>query len=257
MRILSWNVNGIRACDRNGFRRKLRQLEADVFAVQEVRATTEQMPRALTHPRGFVANYVAAERKGYSGVGIISRSEPNELLSSLGVEEFDREGRFLAARFDKLVVASIYFPNGNGKNRDNSRVPFKLRFYDRVREVLNAYSSDGLKVVAVGDFNTAHHEIDLARPKQNKKTSGFLPNERAALQRWLDDGWVDTFRAQCSEPGQYTWWSQRFGIRAKNIGWRLDYVLANAAAAKQTSDAFILPKVKGSDHCPIGVELRA
>jgi exodeoxyribonuclease-3 len=134
-------------------------------------------------------------------------------------------------------------------------VPFKLRFYQRLYQRLEDYRRAGRRVLVMGDFNTAHREIDLARPKQNRKTSGFLPEEREELDRWMDNGWVDTFRARNPEPGHYTWWSQRKGVREKNIGWRIDYVLACGQAADHVEDAFIWPRVRGSDHCPTGVEV--
>lgn len=256
MKIVSWNVNGLRAVDRNQrFRRLLSRSNAWLFGIQEVRARPEQLPRRLTSPKGWHAHIAYGERKGYSGVGLYSQSPPDQLTTSLGVDEFDREGRVQIAVFGKLVVANVYFPNGNGKDRDNSRVPFKLDFYRRLFDVLQGYRDAGCRVLVMGDFNTAHREIDLARPKQNKKTSGFLEVEREELDRWIAAGWIDTFRSHCEEGGQYTWWSQRKGVREKNIGWRIDYVLACPSAMDWVRDAFIWPRIKGSDHCPTGVEL--
>jgi len=257
VRVVSWNVNGLRAIDRNGrFRRFLDRSDASIFGIQEVRALPEQLPRRLTAPKGWHAHLSAAERKGYSGVALYSRREPDVVQTSLGVPDFDREGRVQIAQFGKLVVANVYFPNGNGTNRDNSRVPFKLDFYRRLFEVLGEHRGAGRRVLVMGDFNTAHRDIDLARPKQNRKTSGFLPEERDELDRWLSEGWIDTFRHRHEEPGHYTWWSQRQGVRAKNIGWRIDYVLACPEAHRWVEDAFIWPDVLGSDHCPAGVTLR-
>ncbi|MCH9680839.1 MAG: endonuclease/exonuclease/phosphatase family protein, partial [Deltaproteobacteria bacterium] len=203
MRVLSWNVNGLRACEKAGFARQLRY--ADIFAVQEVRARPEQLSPALRNPRGWHAHFVAAERKGYSGVGLYSRRAPDSIVTSLDAPQFDREGRVQIARFGRLVIANVYFPNGNGKDRDNSRVPYKLAFYRRVFDALQA-KRRGSRVLVMGDFNTAVEEIDLARPKGNPKTSGFLPHERAEMRRWFDAGWTDTFRAFEPGEGHYTWW---------------------------------------------------
>ncbi|MEX1365696.1 MAG: exodeoxyribonuclease III [Nannocystaceae bacterium] len=255
LRVLSWNVNGLRACDRAGFRDKLRRLRPHVLGLQEVRALPEQLEPALRRPRGWHTHFSPAERKGYSGVGLFSRRPPDAVETSLGQERFDREGRVQLARFGRLLVANVYFPNGSGKDRDNGRVPYKLEFYRRLFDLLQARRRAGLRVLVVGDFNTAHEDIDLARPRDNRKTSGFLPQERAELSRWLAAGWVDTFRAFEEGPGHYSWWSQRLGARERNVGWRIDYVLASSAAMRFVTDAFIRPEVRGSDHCPVGVSL--
>lgn len=255
LRVMSWNVNGLRSALRQGFVDKLRASRADIFGVQEVRADLERIPASARDVRGFDAHFVAAERKGYSGVGLFSRQPFQKIETALGVRRFDAEGRLQIARFGRLVVANVYFPNGNGRERDNSRVPYKLAFYRRLFDALRRWRRAGYRVLVMGDFNTAHREIDLARPRQNTKTSGFLPEERAELDRWLEAGWVDTFRAFEQGGGHYTWWSQRFGVREKNIGWRIDYVLATPAAMRYVSRAFIRPDVDGSDHCPVGVDL--
>ena len=255
LRVLSWNVNGIRACAKKGFLDFLAECGADVLALQETRALPEQLDDDLLKPDGWHTHFVAAERKGYSGVAIYSRSAPDEVITSLGRAEFDVEGRLQLARFGELWIANVYFPNGSGKNRDNSRIPYKLDFYQCLFDVLDELGAKEKPVLVVGDFNTAHQEIDLARPKTNHKTSGFCPEERAELGRWLANGWHDTFRERVSEGEHYTWWSQRFGVRERNVGWRIDYVLASSVANARVTEAFIWPHVKGSDHCPIGVEL--
>jgi len=254
-RILSWNVNGIRAADAKGLRHWLARSRAEIVGIQEVRAREAQIPEQLRAPKGLHSAFAAAERKGYSGVGLYSRRRPDRLESELGDARFDREGRLQLAHFDRLVVANVYFPNGNGPERDNSRVPFKLDFTRAVFERVQRLRRAGRRVLVMGDFNTAHREIDLARPRENRETSGFLPEERAELDRWAAAGWVDTFRAFDPRPGRYTWWSQRAGVRARNVGWRIDYVLASPAAMKFVRRAFIQPDVMGSDHCPIGVDV--
>jgi len=253
-RILSWNVNGIRAAEKKGFGDWLAGSKADVIGIQEVRARGEQISEALRSPRCWNTHFVHAERPGYSGVGLYSRAEPDHVETALGHRLIDAEGRLQIARFGKLWIVNGYFPNGSGKERDNSRVPFKLRFYQRLRKRLKPAFDAGEPIVVMGDFNTAPDAIDLARPKQNAKTSGFLPEERAELARWLKAGWVDSFRHQNDEPGHYTWWSQRFGVREKNIGWRIDLALVSPGALPHLRKASIHPDVRGSDHCPIGVD---
>lgn len=255
MRVLSWNVNGLRACARKGFLDFLDASGADVMCLQEVRAFPEQLDGELRQPEGWHTVFVPAERPGYSGVAIYSRRAPSKVVTSLGDDAFDVEGRFMMATFGRVSVASVYFPKGSGKDRDNSRVPYKLEFYAAVKEVIDRRRRWG-PVLVTGDYNTAHEEIDLARPKTNKRASGFLPEERQVLTDWIADGWVDVFRERHpGEPGHYTWWRQWGDARADNVGWRIDYVFASPSAAERVTDAFILPEVTGSDHCPIGVDL--
>ena len=255
MRVVSWNVNGLRACDAKGFRRWLDRSGADVVGVQEVRARSEDLAQRLAAPRGWHTHFSPAERAGYSGVGLFARRAPDALDSALSKRSLDAEGRLQLARFGRGVVANVYFPNGNGRDRDNSRVPFKLRFYRALFERLEKLRSDGARVLVMGDFNTAHTEIDLARPRENRHTSGFLPRERRELSRWLAAGWVDTFRHFEPGPGHYSWWSQRSGARDRNVGWRIDYVLASPEAMRFVHGAFIEHHVRGSDHAPVGVEV--
>lgn len=256
--VVSWNVNGIRSAVRQGFMNWLKGCTADVVALQEVRADAAAIPPEIMRLRRWTRNFQAADRKGYSGVGLLSLGKPSSVETSLGIEEFDVEGRCQIARFGALWLVNSYFPNGNGKNRDNSRVPYKLAYYQRLRDTLRPAFDRGEPIVVVGDFNTAHQEIDLARPKQNRKTSGFLDEERAELSEWLKEGWVDSFRStHPEEEGRYTWWSQRFGVREKNVGWRIDYILLSPGAAPFLKEAAIYSSTKGSDHCPIGVTLDA
>jgi exodeoxyribonuclease-3 len=257
IRVLSWNVNGLRSCAKKGFKKWLDASGGTIVGVQEVRAERDQLPTELTDPSGWETHFASAERKGYSGVGIFARRAPDGVETELGVKRFDCEGRVQIARFGRLAVANVYFPNGKGKERDNSRVPYKLAFYRKLFERPEPLRRGGLRVVVMGDFNTAHTELDLARPKQNREISGFLPKECREVSRWLDAGWVDTFRHFEKDGGHYSWWSQRAGVRAKNIGWRIDYVLASPAAMKFVRRAFINKDVMGSDHCPVGVDLDA
>ncbi|MEM9068241.1 MAG: exodeoxyribonuclease III [Myxococcota bacterium] len=254
-RVVSWNVNGLRAVAKKGFLEWLRKARADVVGLQETRVLPEQLDDGVRKPARWRTHYSSAERKGYSGVALFARKEPDEVFTSLGDPAFDVEGRVQIARFGALTIANVYFPNGSGKNRDNSRVPYKLDFYKALFDRLEPLRAAGKPVLIMGDFNTAHAEIDLARPKQNKKTSGFLPEERDELDRWLREGWTDTFRSLYPEKVAYSWWSQRFGVREKNIGWRIDYILASPGAMPFLKAARVHHKVMGSDHCPISVDL--
>jgi exodeoxyribonuclease-3 len=254
-RILSWNVNGLRACGAKGFRRWLDRSGAEIVGVQEVRASCADLPRRLAAPRGWYTHFSAAARLGYSGVGLYARRAPESVDTALAHRGMDAEGRLQLARFGRLVVANVYFPNGNGKERDNSRVPFKLRFYRRLFERVEKLRADGAHVLVMGDFNTTPSDLDLARPKDNRGTSGCLPNERREVARWLAAGWVDAFRAFEPGGGHYTWWSQRAGVRERNVGWRIDYVLASPEAMRFVRRAFIQPEVRGSDHAPVGVDV--
>ena len=257
MRIVSWNVNGLRALVKKGVLLKfLDHSKADIVTLQETRVNQAQLPSEVRNLKGWHTYFAAAERLGYSGVAIFSRKPADKVFDTLPEPRFNVEGRFLVAKFGRMSVASIYFPNGAGKERDNSRVPYKLDFYEAARHQLERLRKSG-PVYVTGDFNTAHTEIDLARPKSNEKTSGFLPIEREALDLWLQKGWIDTFRKRHpKQSGHYTWWRQWGGSRENNVGWRIDYVLASPTADKRVSSAFIWPDIKGSDHCPIGVDVR-
>lgn len=258
MRLVSWNVNGIRSCAKKGLLDWLTASRADVVGLQEVRAELDEIPEELRKHRRFRSLAVSSARskRGYSGVALLSRTAPLELSTSLGQEEFDREGRFLVARFEGLWVANAYFPKGSGNLRDNSRVPYKLAFTRRVFEVMDRLRSrTGLPAVLLGDFNIAPQPIDLARPKDNEKTSGFLPEERALFARCLARGYLDTFRTLHPETVRYSWWSQRLGARARNVGWRIDHVLISRDLAPQLRAAFVWDHVRGSDHCPVGIDL--
>lgn len=253
MRVVSWNVNGLRSAWDKGFRRWLGRSGAHIVGLQEVRAQEPQLP--LRSLRAWNPAFACSARPGYSGVGLLSKHRFESVVSSLGEPTFDAEGRFQLATLGRLLVVNAYFPNGNGKNRDNSRIPFKLAFYRRLFDMLEAERLRGRPILVMGDFNTAHREIDLARPKDNVKTSGFTPEERDELDRWIRSGWIDTFRRFEPGPGHYSWWSQRYGVRERNIGWRIDYVLASPGAEPHLRGAFIQCNVKGSDHCPVGVDV--
>ena len=256
MRIVSWNVNGLRACAKKGFLTVLNGLDIDVMGIQEVRAFEAQLDDEVRSPEGWHFHQAAAERAGYSGVAFYSRQAPNAVETSLGDPALDAEGRYIAIRLDRMWLVNGYFPKGSGGDRDNSRVPYKLDFYSAVFERIETMRKSG-PVYVMGDYNTAHQDIDLARPKTNHKNSGFLPEERAVLDAWEAAGWHDTFRRlHPGEPGHYSWWRQWGNSRADNVGWRIDYVFASPTAMKRVESAFILPEVTGSDHCPVGVDVK-
>lgn len=252
MRIISWNVNGIRAGERKGFLGWLDGCGADVVALQEVKAAPAQLSTALREPAGFHASWLAAERAGYSGVATLSRVAPLEVRSGLGEPRFDVEGRVLISRYEALTLYNVYVPSGT---TGPERVAFKLAFTAALREALRADLAAGRSLVVVGDLNTAHAPIDLARPRENQKTSGFMPEERAALGEILGIGLVDSFRHLHPAVAKYSWWTQRSGARERNVGWRIDYILVSANLAPRIVAADTHPEVEGSDHCPVSVEL--
>jgi exodeoxyribonuclease-3 len=257
MKLYSWNVNGLRAATRKGFAEWLQDSDADIVGVQEIRALRDQLPKKTREPEGWWTHFFPAEsKKGYSGVGLFARREADSVQTSIGEERFDVEGRLQMAEFGDLKVVNGYFPNGSGTNRDLSRIPYKLDFYDHLRELLQSDVDSGAPVVVMGDFNTAHRPIDLARPTANTETSGFRPEERETLQAWFDAGWVDTFRHYYPDAeDRYSWWTYRGNCRERNVGWRIDYILASPGAMEYAIDADIHHDVMGSDHCPISLEL--
>lgn len=254
--LVSWNVNGARAIYKNGFMDWLVAAKADIVCLQETRADEHQLPAELRQPAGYHAFWnPSRSKKGYSGTAILTRQAPLSVEMGLGVEEFDREGRTIIAEYPNFVLLNSYFPNGS---RDHSRVPFKLAFYDAFLAKCEALRAAGKRVIFCGDVNTAHRAIDLARPKENQTVTGFLPEERAWIDKITERGYVDTFRHFYPDlAGQYTWWHQVTFARQRNVGWRIDYFFAAPEAAGGVVDAFILAKVMGSDHCPVGIRMSA
>ncbi len=254
MRLISWNVNGIRACQRKGFLDWLKAAAPDVVSLQETRATTDQLDKSMRRAHRYHSTWVAAEKPGYSGVATLSR-EPHEVVAvGLGEPRFDVEGRVLATRHGDVTILNAYFPNGQ---RDHGRVPYKLDFTRAAMAYANQLRAEGHLVVICGDVNTSHHPIDLRNVTGNRNSTGFLEPERAALDEWTDAGWVDAFRAlHPGEPNRYTWWSNRKGVRERNVGWRLDYHFVAPELWPRVVAADILAEVLGSDHCPIQLTLR-
>ena len=252
MRIISWNVNGIRAAIRNGFMDWLNTETADIVCLQEVKATLAQTGNYFERENCTVI-WNEASRAGYSGVATLSKPKPLNIWKGLGSEEFDREGRIILSEYEQFFLYNIYFPNGQ---RDQERLDYKLRFYDFFLQHAQKLRKQGKAVITCGDFNTAHKEIDLKNPKANEKNSGFLPIERAWMDKFVQHGYVDTFRLFNREPDQYSWWTYRFGARKKNVGWRIDYFFIDQEHKDMVRSAFIHPHVMGSDHCPVGIELK-
>lgn len=255
--IVSWNVNGIRACLKKGFASWLFQNKPHLLGLQETKAWREQvLDELIPFEDHYEIHMAEAKKKGYSGVALFCHKDflPEKIVEGLGVEEFDQEGRTLIAHYQNLVVFCCYFPNGQ---RDHSRVPYKMRYCNEVIEQAEKIQKETKKdVLIMGDINTAHTEIDLANPKSNQKSTGFLPEERAWVTRTLERGWHDIFREHHpEEKGHYTWWTYRSNCREKNVGWRIDYFLANKDLSKKVVKVGHLPDVHGSDHCPIEVQL--
>jgi exodeoxyribonuclease-3 len=253
MKLVSWNVNGIRACGKNGFLQWFENEEADIVCVQEIKARPEQLEESLRNPLRYHGFCNPAEKPGYSGTAVFSKKEPLSVEYGLGDPQFDREGRVMILKFPKFTLINSYFPNSQ---RDHARLPFKLKFCKKYFETVRALQSRGEHVVMCADWNIAHQEIDLRNPKSNQKNAGFLPEERAWMNQFLSAGYVDAFRQ--FEPGgnHYTWWSYRPGVREKNVGWRLDYFLANQEFKDRLKKAYHRPEIYGSDHCPVVIELK-
>jgi len=253
MKLYSWNVNGIRAAEKKDFLGWLERTDPDIICLQETKAKQEQLSSALLKDHGYYTYWHSAEKAGYSGVATFCKKKPQYIQQGLGIKRFDQEGRVLITEHDNFLLYNIYFPNGQ---KDETRLNYKLDFYDELLPIINEQVESGLNVIVTGDWNTAHKEIDLARPKANEKTSGFMPVERKKLDEYIDQGWVDTFRLLNSEPNRYSWWSYRFGVRERNVGWRIDYFFVNDGFADQIEAAEIHDHVMGSDHCPISITLK-
>ncbi len=251
----SWNVNGLRACAQKGLLEWIEASGADFICVQEIKLQEDQLTDELRYPRSasgqrYHSYWAFAERKGYSGTCVYSLREPVSVLG-LGVPEFDAEGRVVAADFGGFVLVSAYFPNSQDAGL---RLDYKLRFCDSMLKFCDTRRARGKHVIVAGDYNIAHKPIDLARPDQNEGNAGYLPEERAWMDKFTKAGYIDTFRYFCAEPGRYSWWSYRAPhAREKNIGWRLDYHCVDPEFAPALLAADIHPDVMGSDHCPVSL----
>jgi len=252
--VLTWNVNGIRAQQKKGFLEWLARESPDILCVQETKAHPEQLDAALLTPPGYFVYWTKPVRKGYSGVATFTKEKPLLVKTGFGIERFDAEGRVVMTEFPDFVLLNIYFPNGQS---GEERLKYKLDFYEETMKFVCDLKNKGKQVIVSGDYNTAHREIDLARPKENEDTSGFLPIERAWIDRWIADGQVDIFRKFNAEPEQYTWWDMKSAARERNVGWRIDYHFVTKELVSKVTAASIMPEVMGSDHCPVRLEIKA
>jgi len=270
VKLISWNVNGLRSITRKGFLSWLSMESPDILCLQETKAHPNQLTSELTEPDGYTADYAAAQKKGYSGVSIWTRSQniahtftpsnsqqtsPRIIsppTSGVKINRFDEEGRVLTCDYENFTLVNSYFPNSQ---RSLDRLSYKLDFYECMLGYCNRLRRNGKRVIICGDFNTAHHEIDLARPKENRGNSGFLPEEREHLNRFTEEGYVDVFRYFHPEGNHYTWWSYQFNARANNIGWRIDYFLVSEDLLASLEDCYHLTDTYGSDHCPVVMKI--
>lgn len=252
MNIISWNVNGIRAVEKKGFGEFFASSKADILCLQETKADKEQLSESLVNPAGYHSYWSSAEKKGYSGTAIYSKKKLD--VSLMDVREFDAEGRVLVARGDAFTLINAYFPNSQDGGK---RLGYKLEFCAAMLELCERITTKEKRpLILCGDYNIAHKEIDLARPKENEESPGFLPEERAWMDSFIGAGYIDTFRkAHPTKEQSYTWWSYRAGARERNVGWRIDYFCVNKHAADMVKKSFIMPEIMGSDHCPVQITL--
>jgi len=249
MKIATWNVNGLRSVLNKGALEWWNNRDLDVLCLQEIKATPEQLTEKQHAQFGELQPiWNPADRKGYSGVATFTKEQPSEIRLGLGEERFDGEGRVIQTRLDDFVLFNIYFPNGQ---RDLGRLQFKLDFYAYLLEICDQMHAAGDHIILSGDFNTAHQPIDLKNPKQNEKNSGFMPEERAWIDTYLEHGFVDVYRKMYPDREEYTWWTYRMNARARNVGWRLDYFLVSNSLVDRVEDVVIWGDVMGSDHCPV------
>ena len=252
MKLVSWNVNGLRAVEKKGFLDFVQEFQPDILCIQETKSHEDQLSSAIRHPKGYFSYFSSAERKGYSGTALYSRTEPESIRYGFGVPEFDNEGRIIISDYDDFVLYDIYFPNGK---MSKERLKFKMDFYEECLRQVSRDLDSGRSVIICGDVNTAHKEIDLSRPKENSKVSGFLDIEREWIDRLLDAGFKDSFRMFTTEGGYYSWWDLKSRARERNVGWRIDYFFVSENMAGRVKSASILSQVEGSDHCPVELEL--
>lgn len=256
MKLISWNVNGIRAVHNKGiFLEWLNRTQPDIVGIQETKASPDQLDASLLAPDGYTSYWASSTvKKGYSGVGLFTKKVPNNVSLGMGIAEYDQEGRTIIAEYDDFVFITAYFPNGS---RDHSRVPFKMAYKDAFLNMINGYRATGKSVIFCGDVNTSHMPIDLARPKENANTTGFMQVERAWLDQVLgQDGYIDSYRYLYPDKVGYSWWSMVTNGRAKNVGWRLDYFILSPDLLPRLQEAEICTDVMGSDHCPVSLILR-
>jgi len=252
MRIISYNVNGIRAAITKGFLNWIQQANPDVICLQEIKATPDQIPLIDVELSGFPYHYwFPAQKKGYSGVAILCKTKPNNVVFGTGIDHMDFEGRNLRVDFDDFSVMSLYLPSGT----NSDRLDHKFKYMDDFQHYVDELIKEVPNIIICGDYNICHEAIDIHDPIRNKTVSGFLPEERAWLDKFMKRGFIDTFRVFNKEPNNYSWWSYRANARVNNKGWRIDYCLASEPLKNRLTRAVILPEAKHSDHCPVLVEI--
>lgn len=252
MKIYSWNVNGLRAVAKKDFFTWIDAEKPDILCIQETKLQEAQLDETLKEIPGYYSDFSFAEKKGYSGVGTYSKLKPLNVYHGIGAPNFDSEGRIVIFEYEEFMLLNIYFPNGQ-MNED--RLNYKLEFYDGILDYCNARVSEGKKLIICGDYNTAHTEKDIKNAKANEKTSGFLPIEREWLDKFISNGYTDTYRHFNPEKIEYSWWSYMFKARERNTGWRIDYHFVSNNLLDHVKSTEILTSVYGSDHCPIMIEL--
>lgn len=252
VRILSWNVNGVRSVAKKGFIEFIEKDNPDILCIQETKGREEDIPKELKEVSGYNSFFSSPERKGYSGVGVYSKEKPLSVKTNFGVIKFDAEGRALILEYPEFILLNVYFPNGK---MSSERLQYKMDFYEMFIAYTKNLLDQGKNIVVCGDVNTAHREIDIARPKENEKISGFLPEERAWIDKFLEIGFIDTFRYFNKDPGNYSWWDYKSKARDRNVGWRIDYFYLSKNLIEKLKSGFILKDIFGSDHCPIGIEI--
>ena len=251
IKMISWNVNGIRAVQKKGFNEFVKKYSPDILCLQETKAHPDQVDIGLDQYKYKYWN--SAEKKGYSGTAIFSKIEPVSVTYDINIEKHDNEGRVIAAEFEDYYLVTVYTPNSK---RDLSRLKYREKEWDPDFLIFLKKLEKKKPVIFCGDLNVAHNEIDLKNPKSNKKNAGFTPQERRGFDNFISNGFVDTFRKFCQEPEHYTWWSYMFNSRAKNVGWRIDYFCVSESIIKSINKSYILPEVMGSDHAPVAIELK-
>jgi len=252
MQIITYNINGIRAALKKDFAGWLKATNPDVVCLQEIKANTDQFDESVFNDLGYHCYWHSAEKKGYSGVAVLSKTKPKDVEYGCGIESIDVEGRILRVDFDEVSVLSVYFPSGSS---GDTRQGFKMQFLGKIQNYINRLKKSFPKLVISGDYNICHQAIDIHNPQRNKNTSGFLPEEREWISQFLVSGFIDGFRHLNPDPHNYSWWSYRANARAKNLGWRIDYNMISENLLSNLKRSVILSQAVHSDHCPVLVEL--
>ena len=252
MKIISYNVNGLRAAIGKGFLEWLKDLDPDIICIQETKMQEDQLDKLAIEALGYHQYWNMAIKKGYSGVGILTKKKPNNFSSGMGIEKYDREGRVIRLDFDDFTLVNSYFPSGSS---GDERQAFKMDYLKDMQVYIDSLKKERPYIILCGDYNICHKPIDINHPERHKKSSGFLPDERAWMDNFIESGFVDSFREYDKDPEKYSWWSYRANSRAKNMGWRIDYHMLTESLRPRLKNAGILPDVKHSDHCPVWVEL--